>query len=183
VALTEADAELLELSGWMEDARALWKSEAERDRGFAETADRLGVAYDPARPRRLLSDAVPAARRGQWARLINSGVGALHRGQAETAMTQFRSAVLLARDLGVSDWRLPKSLDCLAAACHRLDRHDEAHRLAGEAVKLAARTFGDHHPAVADLLDHCAAVLKALGRSEEADRVSGRAGRIREQGT
>ncbi|MBI4861186.1 MAG: tetratricopeptide repeat protein [Candidatus Riflebacteria bacterium] len=129
--------------------------------------------------RRLYSDAADQEKRDLWARSIGAGAARCLRGEHDKAVSLFRQSVLLATDLGPVDFRLPKSLDCIAAACFRLGRLEEAQLFLNEALKICIKTLGDHHHTVARLLGHRAKVLRAGGQIEEARRLEARRESIR----
>jgi tetratricopeptide (TPR) repeat protein len=106
----------------------------------------------------------------RWKPLYDAASSALDQGDWQTAATKFAEAAQMAEHFGEKDHRLCRTIEGLAAALARQDKHQQAAPYYERIFQLKKAVFGSRHPVVAQALDEVAKCHYYYGNFEAAEK-------------
>ena len=110
-----------------------------------------------------------------WERYNLGGQQSMTQGKFSEAENQFRMALQEAEKLGLSDARLPTSLNNLANCLRQQGRYAEAQPLYTRALELKTRQVGPFSTDLVPIMENYAKMLRASGKTAEADKLDRKA--------
>jgi tetratricopeptide (TPR) repeat protein len=110
-----------------------------------------------------------------WERYNLAGQQAMTQGQFSEAEIQFRNALQEAEKLGITDPKLPMSLNHLANCLRQQGKYADSEPIYSRALEVKTRQVGPFSTELIPIMENFAKMLRAAGKEAEAAKLEKRA--------